>query len=151
VTPPILRDYRDSDLEAVFALWRRAWDATFPEIDFSARLPWFRERWARELLPTNKIRIAERAGEIVGFVTVEPSSGYLDQLAVAPEFWGKDVADILIAEAKRMAPAGIVLHVNTEHARAVRFYERAGFVRAGEEIERNPFSNLPIWRYVWKP
>jgi putative acetyltransferase len=147
----VLRPYRDDDLEAALALWRRAWDAAFPEIDFSARLAWWRERWTRELVPNNAIRIAERGGQMTGFVVIDPRSGYLDQLVVAPELWGTSIADALIAEAKHLAPGGIVLHVNTENARAIRFYEHLGFVRVGEEIERNPFSNLPIWRYAWKP
>jgi putative acetyltransferase len=147
----VLRPYRENDLEAALALWRRAWDATFPEIDFSARLAWWRERWTRELIPNNAIRIAERGGQMVGFVVIDPRSGYLDQLVVAPELWGKSIADALIAEARRLAPGGIVLHVNTENARAIRFYERAGFERAGEDIDTNPFSGLPIWRYTWKP
>jgi len=148
---PLLRAYREEDLEPVLVLWRRAWDATFAEIDFAARIPWFRARWTNELASTNTIRIADRGEEIIGFVAIDCSSGYLDQLVVAPEFWGKGVADLLIADAKQIAPAGIVLHVNTENTRAIRFYERVGFVRAGEEIERNPFSNLPVWRYAWRP
>ncbi len=105
----------------------------------------------RELVPNNVIRVAEEAGEIAGLLVIDPHSGYLDQLAVAPALWGRGIAELLIAEAKRLAPAGIVLHVNTENARAIRFYERMGFARVGEDIERNPFSNLPIWRYAWKP
>ena len=147
----IVRDYRDADCEAAIALWRRAWEAAFPEIDFSARLVWWRERWTRGLVPNNTIRIAERGGEMAGFVVIDPRSGYLDQLAVAPELWGTSIAGTLIAEAKRLAPGGIVLHVNTENVRAIRFYERAGFARAGEDIDTNPFSGLPIWRYAWKP
>ena len=147
----VLRDYRDEDCESAIALWRRAWDATFPDIDFSARLPWWRERWTRELVPNNTIRIAERAGQIAGFVVIDPRSGYLDQLVVAPELWGTDIANGLLAEAKRLAPGGIVLHVNTENARAIRFYEREGFERTGEDTDVNPFSGLPIWRYAWKP
>jgi putative acetyltransferase len=151
VSELIVRDYRDADCETAIALWQRAWDAAFPEIDFSARLAWWRERWTRELIPNHTIRIAERHGQMVGFVVIDPRSGYLDQLVVAPELWGKSIADALIAEAKHLAPGGIVLHVNTENARAIRFYERAGFERAGEDIETNPFSGLPIWRYAWKP
>ena len=147
----VLRPYRADDLETAISLWRRAWEATFPEIDFSARLPWFRERWTKELVPNNAIRIAERDDEMTGFVVVDPSSGYLDQLAVAPELWGEGIAGELIAEAKRLVPSGIVLHVNTENLRAIRFYERMNFARVGEDVERNPFSNLPIWRYAWKP
>jgi putative acetyltransferase len=151
VSELIVRDYRDVDCEATIALWQRAWDAAFPEIDFSVRLAWWRERWTRDLVPNNTIRIAEREGQMVGFVVIDPRSGYLDQLVVAPELWGTSIADLLIAEAKHLAPGGIVLHVNTENARAIRFYERAGFERAGEDIDTNPFSGLPVWRYAWKP
>jgi len=148
---PVLRAYRDQDLEPAIALWLRAWEAAFPEIDFSARLTWWRKRWTEELVPNNAIRIAECGGAMAGFVVIDVVSGYLDQLAVAPELWGKGVAELLVVEAKRLAPAGIVLHVNTENPRAIRFYERMGFARAGEDVERNPFSNRPIWRYAWKP
>jgi len=149
VSELVLRDYRDGDCEIAIELWRRAWAAAFPEIDFTARLPWWRERWTRELVPNNAIRVAQLGDALVGFVVINPRSGYLDQLVVAPEDWGSGVADALMNDAKRLAPGGIVLHVNTENARAIRFYERAGFVRDGAGT--NPFSGRPTWRYTWKP
>jgi putative acetyltransferase len=151
VVRTVLRAYRADDLEAAISLWQRAWEATFPEIDFSARLPWWRERWTKELIANNTIVVAERNGEMTGFVVIDPASGYLDQLAVTPGLWGEGIGEALIAEAKRVAPSGIVLHVNTENVRAIRFYERVGFVRAGADVERNPFSDRPVWRYAWKP
>jgi len=143
-----VRDYRDEDCEAAIALWWRAWQAALPEIDFSARLEWWRERWASELVPNNTIRIAERDGLIAGFIVIEPNSGYLDQIVVAPELWGTGVADALLADAKRLAPGGITLEVNQENARAIRFYERAGFERTGEGVNR--LSGRSTWRYAWK-
>jgi len=144
-----IRAYRDDDLKAAIALWLRAWQAAMPEIDFSVRLTWWRERWTRELVPNNTIRIAERDGQIAGFVVIDPGSGYLDQIAVAPEDWGTGVAKRLMDEAKRISPARISLEVNQENARGIRFYERAGFERTGEGI--NPLSGRPTWRYAWKP
>ena len=144
----VLRDYRDEDCEAAIALWLRAWDAALPEIDFSTRLAWWRDRWTRELVSNNAIRIAERDGQIAGFFVIDPRSGYLDQIAVAPEAWGTGVANALLDEAKRISFAGISLEVNQENARAVRFYERAGFVRTGAGV--NPLSGRPTWRYAWK-
>lgn len=143
-----LRLYREADLEAAIALWQRAWQATLPEIGFSARLEWWRERWVRELVPNNRICVAEDNGRLAGFVVIDPGSGYLDQIVVSPEDWGRSVAKRLMNEAKRISPARISLEVNQGNARAIRFYERAGFERIGAGV--NPLSGLPVWRYTWK-
>ena len=46
-------------------------------------MAWWRERWRTELVPKADIIVAEQAGAMAGFVTID-SSGYLDQLVVAP-------------------------------------------------------------------
>jgi putative acetyltransferase len=142
-----LRPYRENDLQAVLALWRHAWDAAMPEIDFGARLDGWRKRWIEELVPRNSIVVAE-AGGIVGFVVIEAKSGYLDQIVVRPESWGTDVAKALLDEAKRLTAGGIALDVNQSNARAIRFYEREGFVRAGEGVKA--LSGKPTFRYAWR-
>jgi putative acetyltransferase len=119
-----------------------------PEIDFGARSGWWRKRWVEELVPKNSIVVAEMNGEIAGFIVIDRQSGYLDQIAVRPESWGSDVAKALVGEAKRLAMS-VTLDVNQSNPRAIRFYEREGFVRTGEGV--NPFSGLPTWRYAWKP
>jgi putative acetyltransferase len=48
---------------------------------------WWRERWRHELVPNAAIIIAEQAGALTGFVTID-LTGYLDQLVVAREHWG---------------------------------------------------------------
>ena len=144
----VLRPYRENDLEAALALWRRAWDAAMPEIDFGARLDGWRKRWIEELVPRNSIVVAE-AGGIVGFVVIDAKSGYLDQIVVRPESWGTEIAKMLLDEAKRLTAGDIALDVNQSNARAIRFYEREGFVRTGEGV--NPLSGKPTFRYAWRP
>jgi putative acetyltransferase len=85
---PKLRPYLIGDEIAAIALWLRTWQATYPELDFAKRLDWWRERWRNELVPTNEIVIAEHNDAMIGFVTVDPRTLYLDQLVVAPEYWG---------------------------------------------------------------
>jgi putative acetyltransferase len=143
-----LRPYQASDEDAAIALWQRTWQHAYPAIDFAARVPWWRERWRNELVPHAAIVIAERAGEMTGFVTVD-GKGYLDQLVVAPEHWGSPLATMLVDEAKRLSPDHITLLVNADNARAIRFYARNGFVHAGEDI--NPTSGRPVLRMTWKP
>jgi putative acetyltransferase len=146
---PTLRPYTDADEDAAIDLWRRTWQTHFPHIDFNARVAWWRERWRQELIPVARVVVAERDGKLAGFVTVEPATLYLDQIVVAPEYWGSGIADALLDEAKRLSPRGLDLMVNTDNARAIRFYERHGFVYTGEGA--NPVSGRPVNRMAWRP
>jgi putative acetyltransferase len=121
----------------------------YPRLDFAARLDWWRERWKNELVPTAAIVMAEAQAALLGFVTVDCESGYLDQIVVAPEAWGSKVAEALIAEARRLSPAGLDLAVNADNARAIRFYEKHGFVATGSDV--NPRSGAPIHKMAWRP
>jgi putative acetyltransferase len=82
-------------------------------------------------------------GELIGFVTIEARTGYLDQLVVAPERWGSRAASALLDAAKRVAPTGIDLHVNCDNERAIRFYKKHGFAVTGEDV--NPRGAMS-WR-----
>jgi putative acetyltransferase len=141
-----LRRYRAADEDAAIALWQQTWQQTYPAIDFAARVTWWRERWRDELVPNAAIIVAERAGALVGIVTID-GAGYLDQLVVAPEHWGSRLADTLVDEAKRLSPDRITLLVNTDNVRAIRFYRRNGFAFAGEDV--NPSSGRPVLRMQW--
>ena len=147
-----LRPYAAADEAAAIELWRRTWQAAYPRLDFSARLAWWRERWRSELVPVAAITIAERgdeSGDMLGFVTVDRSTGYLDQIVVAPEAWGSPLATALIEDAKQSSPNGLDLLVNQDNARAVRFYEKQGFVVAGADV--NPISGAPLHKMSWRP
>ena len=40
-------------------------------------------------------------------------------------------------------------HVNTDNARAIRFYEKHGFVISGEALNRR--SGAPVHKMSWRP
>ena len=147
--PLALRRYAAADEAAAIELWQRTWQVAYPDIDFSARLDWWRTRWRDELVPTCVITIVERDGAMLGFVTVDPVTGYLDQIVVAPEAWGSPLAAALVVEAKRIAPNGVDLLVNQTNARAIRFYEKQGFVITG--ADKNPLSGAPLHKMSWRP
>jgi putative acetyltransferase len=144
--PYSLRPYRADDEDAAIDLWQRTWQQAYPSIDFAARVAWWRERWRSELVPNAAIIVAEQAGALIGFVTID-GSGYLDQLVVGPEHWGSPLATSLVDEAKRLSPSGVTLLVNKDNARAIRFYERNGFTHAGEDV--NPTSGRPVLKMAW--
>jgi putative acetyltransferase len=148
-----LRRYGAGDEEAAIALWLRSWQAAYPQLDFAARLQWWRERWRNELVPNTEIVIAVPQGRheqrLVGFVTVDPRTRYLDQIVVAPECWGSGIGAALLAAGKRLSPSGLDLDVNTDNARAIRFYQRQGFFISGGGV--NPISQKPVHRMSWRP
>ena len=144
-----LRRYEAADEGPAIELWRRTWQVAYPRLDFTARLDWWRERWRNELAATATIVIAQSGGALIGFVTVDQKTGYLDQIVVAPEAWGSKIADALLAEAKRLSPKGLDLAVNTDNSRAIRFYGKHGFAVTGTDV--NTRSGAPIQRMAWRP
>jgi putative acetyltransferase len=144
-----LRDTTSTDSEALVELWIAAWRAAMPAIDFVTRRAWIREHLSQLGREGFVIRCAIPIGisQICGFVALSPKLGYLDQIAVHPDHWGKGVGEALIADAKRLAPGGLALDVNQDNPRAIAFYEKNGFRRLCPD--RNPASGLPTWWYVW--
>jgi putative acetyltransferase len=142
-----LRPYRPDDEDAAIALWEQTWQQAYPGIDFAARVAWWRERWRNDLVPQAAIIVAEDAGALVGFVTIDRKN-YLDQLVVSPNHWGSELGNALVDEAKRLSPNSITLLVNTDNTRAIRFYERNGFAHAGADV--NPTSGHQVLRMEWK-
>jgi putative acetyltransferase len=143
-----LRPYVPADEAEAIELWRRTWKQAYPELDFDARLPWWRERWRTTLVPNSSIVVADDGGVLIGLVTVDPRNRYLDQLVVAPEAWGSGVAEKLMAEAKRISPSGLDIFVNQDNLRAIRFYEKHGFAFGGEDV--NPISGRPVNKMSWR-
>jgi len=143
-----LRPYSAADEDAAIELWRRTWAKHYPHIDFNARVDWWRERWRKELVPVAQIVLAEQNGRLIGFVTIDPKTMYLDQIVVAPEAWGSGAALALLDEARRRSPKGVDLLVNKDNARAIHFYEKHGFHYAGED--KNPVSGIAVNRMSWR-
>jgi putative acetyltransferase len=142
-----LRPYAPTDEDAAIALWHRTWKLAYSAIDFDKRVEWWRERWRNELVPHATIMVAEAAGAMIGFVTID-ASGYLDQIVVAPEQWGAGLAKALVEEAKRRSPHEVTLKVNADNFRAIRFYEYNGFATTGEEVNS---SGRPVLNMRWRP
>jgi len=65
---------------------------------------------------------------------------------VAPDHWGSKLATLLVDDAKRRSPAGVTLLVNADNGRAIRFYERSGFLRVGEDVNA---SGRPVLKMAW--
>jgi putative acetyltransferase len=137
------------DLDGLITLWVLSWQAAMPQIDFEARRSWFRDHlYHLKAAGFETVCACDATGVILGFVTVNPHTHDLDQLAVAPFAWGNGVALRLLTEARRLSPDALVLDVNCDNPRAIRFYEREGFLRIGEGS--NALSGLKTLKLRWE-
>ena len=144
-----LRDFAEADLPALIDLWVVAWREVGLPIDFDARRAWLEDRLSALCADGAMIVVGLDASEnLAGFVTIDPSGGYLDQLCVAPAERGSGLASALLDEAKRRAPRVVELDVNEANARARRFYEREGFSVVGQGV--SPHSGLPTLKMLWR-
>jgi putative acetyltransferase len=143
-----VRPMRAEDLPALLDVWVESWQAAYPSINFLARRDWAHTRFAELQRAGARILVAETSGGLVGLVTVEPATGYIDQIVVVTAVQRRGVASQLIAAARGVSPTVLELHVNQDNAPAVAFYQRQGFAIGGHDA--NPSSGAPTFRMLWR-
>ena len=82
------------------------------------------------------------------FINFHPGTGYIDQIATGRAWQGKGVAVALLNAAKAACPGGLILKVNQDNPRAIRFYQREGFAISGEGVSET--SGLKLWQMEWR-
>jgi putative acetyltransferase len=140
---------RGDDLAPLADLWVASWQAVMPTIDFSARREWFftyLEDIERQGGATLSAFDAE--DRLAGFMLLDPLQRVLEQLCIAPSRFGSGLGGFLLDHAKNLCRTGLSLDVNADNPRALRFYEKHGFLRIASGI--NPRSGLPIWHMRWE-
>jgi ribosomal protein S18 acetylase RimI-like enzyme len=139
-----------ADLAAIDRVFRTSFCETFAHLyrpeDLAAFLAKFTaEAWAEELGDSGyAFRLAEDAGEVVGYVKLGPSTLPVDaqgkslelrQLYVLTSHLGAGVgAELMrwaLVEARRRGTDELYLTVYTDNHRARRFYARYGFEELG--------------------
>jgi putative acetyltransferase len=147
---PRLRRREAADLPEMLDLWVASWRTTYPEIDFVARRDWLTAQIAaQEAEGAVTFCILAKDGErLAGFVVINPENGWLDQICVAPAYKGDGCGEALMAAARDASPGFIRLDVNADNLRAIRFYERGGFVEIGRGA--NTLSGRPTVMMEWR-
>ena len=95
-----------------------------------------------------RIVLADVDGALVGFVTVDPKTIYLDQIVVAPEHWGSGIALALLDEAKRLSPKGSICSSTRTMSAPSASTRSTASSYAGED--KNPVSGLAVNRMAWR-
>jgi ribosomal protein S18 acetylase RimI-like enzyme len=150
-----VRNAETSELDRLAQLWYDGWQDAHAEIvpaDLKRlrTLESFRERLADAL---SSVRVVGPVGMPAGFCMVKDDELY--QLYVSAEARGTGAAATLVADAERLlADAGFDnawLACAIGNERAARFYEKCGWRRGGNMINRLETGEgeflLEVWRY----
>ena len=123
------------DLDRIWLLYRQS----FP-IGRRTEDVW--RRWLDE----REVLVAERDGETVAFVHIEPVAGWITHVGVAEEARGLGVGGFLFSTAvedwwQERPESELRLSIKPDNMPAIRLYRRLGFEPAGVEWE---FLKLPL-------
>lgn len=145
----LIRPYDPPDLDEATDVWFSSWTSAFP----SLAPPWPRDAWRSrfeaKLANGATVFVAGESGQIVGFVLLFENIGRLDQLFIRPDAQNRRIGTALLNRAKERCPRGLRLDTQLANSGARRFYERHGFSRGREGI--NKVNGQPNVEYVWTP
>ncbi len=139
MSTPALRPATPDDVEVLAALFHRGWHDAHPGhvpagLTERRTLDAFRDRVAARVAETDETTVAEVDGAVAGFIMI--AGDEVEQVYVDRAYRGTGLAETLLDEAERqVAAAGhdeTWLAVVVGNARARAFYERQGWVDAGD-------------------
>jgi putative acetyltransferase len=129
----IIRPCRVTDAPGLADLYHRAVrDGTAAHYDAAQRAAWspappMNEAWRRRLVEAQTV-VAERHDTLLGFMTLDTATGWIDFAYVAPEAMGKGVAATLYAVLEGRARAAGLACLETEASLlAEPFFIRRGW------------------------
>lgn len=141
--PLMVRPYQPGDLEELAQLFHRAVrDGAAGHYSDDQRAAWSPappagDAWRRRVAEADTV-VAEHAGTILGFMTLDLARGYLDFAYVAPEAMGQGVSDALYAVLESRARGSGLDRLATDASELARsFFARNGWqMVVRQEIER---------------
>ena len=145
----LIRRVRDSEHDAATRVWMRSWESTGLGHAADLSLGELREKFEFELVNGWDLFVAVVNAKIAGLLALRPGERQLDQLFVDPRFQGMGIGLKLLNFAKQKLPDGMWLRTAEKNARAIKFYEAAGFIF--ERKEPRPEWDRYDAYYVWTP
>jgi ribosomal protein S18 acetylase RimI-like enzyme len=142
-----LRPATGRDVPALARLHVAARQAAVPQMPPSVHTAAETHAWLSRQLGEREIWVAERAGVILGYLSLD--QGWLDSLYVRPDLTGQGIGSVLLDLAKALRPAGLGLWVFQSNVRAQRFYRRHGFTEVERTDGADNEERAPDMRMTW--
>jgi GNAT superfamily N-acetyltransferase len=142
-----IRAARRDEARAVADLWLRSRHAAVPAIPPPVHADDdVRTFFTNVVLPTRDVWVADSDGALVAMMVLE--GDWIDQLYVDPVMTGRGLGSELVDLAKTQRPEGLQLWAFQSNVRALRFYERQGFV-ATRTTDGDNEEGAPDVNYEW--
>ena len=139
----MIRKLQKADINRVTDLWL---DTNFKAHDFIPAQYWKNNYDAvKEMLPQAEVYVYEDAGGIQGFVGL--SGEYIERIFVADETQSQGIGKRLLDHMKAIKDT-LRLNVYQKNTRAIRFYQREGFViqHEGSDESTGEKEYTMLWR-----
>ena len=138
-----LREMREEDLDAVFAMMRdpaAVAMAAFTATDPSDRRAFDAHMAAIRRAPDNTVRVVTSDGSFVGTIASFPSEGYLEVTYwIERAHWGRGIATRALALLlDEVSTRPIRARVASDNVASRRVLERSGFTPVGTEVSYAP-------------
>jgi GNAT superfamily N-acetyltransferase len=148
--PAVIREYRETDFDAVTSLWRVARELAFPDFQREKGHTFMEdcEYFQNVILENNDVWIAEVDGRVAGFLAI--AGDFVDQLFVHPDFQQQGIGTALIGYAKHLAPLHLWLYTFQVNTGGRAFYEKNGFIPVRFGVSPEPESE-PDVEFHWRP
>ncbi len=144
-----IRPAREDEYDEVARIWLETFESSgLPHSGAAPSVDDLRARIDREITDGWELFVASTGECIVGMLALVVADKHLDQLFVAPHCQGQGVSRALLSFAREKMPDEIWLRAAIANLRAIRWYEREGFVKEREEV-RTHWSG-PRAYYRWK-
>ncbi len=143
-----IRPARKAEHNEIVRLWMESWDSTGLAGGPGHRFELMRERLDREIEGGWTLHVATAGNRIVGMLAIQPKDKHLAQLFVAPSFQGRGVGKALLAFARDQMPGEIWLRTAVQNTKAIRWYEREGFIKEREDLRPGQIHKRAYYR--WK-
>ncbi|MFG2140412.1 GNAT family N-acetyltransferase [Streptomyces sp. NPDC048650] len=148
--PMRIRTAVRADAPAIAAVHQASRSATMPYLPPQRRTHAEVTHWIREVvLPQCATVVAARGPEILGYAAVDRD--LLDHLYLRPDVRRAGIGTRLLAEARRLSPGGLTLHVFRLNTEARAFYAHHGFTVVATGDGSGNMENLPELTLRWTP
>jgi chorismate mutase/GNAT superfamily N-acetyltransferase len=152
----LLRPATVADAGVVADLFLAAREASYPAMPRPVHDPESVRAWVRgwyddpaHVEPLHEAWVAERDGEVVGYLMLERS--WLHSLYVRPGLTGRGIGGALLDLAKALRPEGLGLYVFESNEGARRFYAARGFTEVARHDGRDNEEQAPDVEMCWGP